>query len=782
VVSELVVVFLLCACGVIVVVSHARELAGSATNHRELDRLLAAVDRACADFLWRETRLLGLLLLAIAGALSVPIALWHGPAADSGARMAISVAALLLGAAGGAGVARATHWAASRATAQALAELRDEPQAASSSVLRGAALAALFADAASMLLPWGFFVAHSQYLIWVARFDRGTAWLEAARSAPLTALGATCAAVVFQIGGSSFQTAASVAGSGARARDRRVALDDERNPTLIAELVGNYVGGVVFRSTDVFAALALANSTLIALAGAVFQANPLATNADAASAGAALPLLALPLLVRATGSLATAVALGSVRFEAGRSPTRAFSGAGASQALIAAAGLLGATLWLLGDPLWAAGFGAGALGIASSLACQGLLLAPRSRLRAHSSPRAGSLDGQSPLAAGSPAATNPGRSGDPITSLARALGVGLQRAWGPLLIAGAGLGGAYALGAKLAIQHGGAYALLLAVAGMLGSAALHLCSSAFASIGANLRRVGALRRGHYDLAARGRAAELEQSSQAIGNWGDTQSILAGSAAALLGAVTLPLGAARLLGAAGTIDETARALSNAPLLGVGHPIVIVGGILGITTLSFYVGGVLQNSSRAASALEDELAKERDSALPQPESEAPQAARLPSYRGSVQRAASAATDAILPLAAAALLAPMISGVLMRLVYGPAGARHAAQGLMALAAIAVLTGGCAALAAQGALTALGLARRQPEAGSAAPRRPGQHELAPGDDVSGVANLGLISFGADAAREFVGHSVGPAALLGLKATVVSALAIAPLLFPSAF
>ena len=59
--SELVVVFLLCACGVIVVVSHARALAGSAANHRELDRLLAAVDRACTDFLWQETRLLGLL-------------------------------------------------------------------------------------------------------------------------------------------------------------------------------------------------------------------------------------------------------------------------------------------------------------------------------------------------------------------------------------------------------------------------------------------------------------------------------------------------------------------------------------------------------------------------------------------------------------------------------------------------------------------------------------------------------------------------------------------------
>jgi hypothetical protein len=393
-----------------------------------------------------------------------------------------------------------------------------------------------------------------------------------------------------------------------------------------------------------------------------------------------------------------------------------------------------------------------------------------------------------------PAAPPTAGSSEPITSLARALGMGLQRAWAPLLIAGVCLGSAYALGAKLALQHGGAYALLLAVAGMLGSAGLHLCSSAFASIGSNLRRIGALRRGHYDLAARGRAAELEQSSQTIGNWGDTQSILAGSAAALLGAVTLPLSDARPLGVAGSIDETARALGNAPLVGVGHPIVIVGGLLGITSLFFSVGGVLKNSSRAASALDEELAKEREPALSDPESEArplPQeqpAGRLPSYRGSVQRAASAATDTILPLAAAALLAPMVIGVLMRLVYGPAGARYTAHGLMALAAIAVLTGCSAALAAQGALMALGVVRRQPEVGAGSPAggsplsQQAHAEVAPAGNVPGVANFGLASFSAEAAREFVGHSVGPAALLGLKATVVSALAIAPLLFPSAF
>jgi Na+/H+-translocating membrane pyrophosphatase len=729
-VSELVVVFVLCACSAIVGVSHVRALRGAGANSRELDRLLGAVDRACADFLWHETRLLAFLLVLVGLALSLPVALWHAGQGDMGARLGLSAAELLLGGAAGSAVARVAHWSASRATARALAELRDEPDAVGSAVFRGAALAAMATDAASTVLPCCMLFAHYEYLTLVVRLPGPMALLDATRSAPIVALGATCAAVIFQVGGSSFQTAASVAGGSARARDRRIALDDEQNPTLIAELVGSYVGGVVFRSTDFFAALVLANATVIALAGAIASANP--ALASGALSGGALALVALPLLVRACGLLAASVSLGSLRFDAGLSPTRAFASAGASQALIAGTGLLGGALWLLGDPLCVPAFAAGALGILASLACQGLLLAPRTL-------RSLSFLG--------------GTRAEPATSMARALGLGLQRAWAPLLVAGACLGAAYALGGRMPVQHGGAYALLLAVAGMLGSGALQLCSSAFAGIGASVRRIGALRRGHYDLAARGRAAELERASQAIGNWGDTQGILAGTAAALLGAVTLPLldlRGARSAFELADISRATAATSDEAIVGMGHPIVILGAILGIACLSFYVGGVLKNSSRAASAIDEELA--REPALPGPEPRS-----LPSYRGSVQCAASAATDTLLPLAAATLLTPMAVGLLLRLVYGPAGGAFAAHGLMALASISVLTGGSAALAAQGALMALGLTRRQADSGT-----------------------GRSPNGADSAREFVGHSVGPAALLGLKAIVVSALAIAPLLFSS--
>jgi hypothetical protein len=403
--------------------------------------------------------------------------------------------------------------------------------------------------------------------------------------------------------------------------------------------------------------------------------------------------------------LAAAIATSSLRFGPGLQPWQAFAGAGVSQALIAATGLLGAAFWLLGAPLYLPAFIAGLLGILSSLACQVLLLAPW--------------------------------SASSITSFRD----------GPVA-------SATALGARTGLSRGGAYTLLLAVAGMASSGALHLCCSAFSNIGASVRRLGALRRAHYDLAARSRASELERSGLAIGNLGDIQAILCGTAAALLGALTLPLlDVSPLPLPISPASAAASTLlwSSTDSTSLAHPIVILGGILGLVSLSFYVGGVLQNNSRTASAVDDELAREQEGA-PSTERDVP---LLPSYRGSVLRAGRIATAALLPLAAAALLAPMVMGMVLRLVYGPEGSKLAGQGLMAVASISVLTGGCAALAARGALMALGLTRLAVDTTQPQPAR-------------SVA---------ESARALIGHSVGPAASLGLKATVVSALVIVPLL-----
>jgi Na+/H+-translocating membrane pyrophosphatase len=746
-VSELVVVLVLCLCSLIVAASQARGLSGQGAEQRELDRLLGAVGRACADFLWHETRLMAGLLLLAGLALAVPMLIWHPGQAESNARLAFCIAALLAGAGTCVAVARVAHWAASRAVGRCLAALRDDPSRASPAVFRGALVGALVADAASTLLTLTVFLGHYLYLTWVVRLDPAAAVQEATRSAPAAALGALCAAVIFQVGGSSFHTAAGVSATNARARHRRLLLDAEQNPALVAELVGDYVGGVVLRSSDVFCALVLANCSIVLLANSVGQANPTV-------GGGVLVLVGLPLIARASGLLATTIATGSLRWGAGSGVGRAFFAAGASHAAIAATGLFGAALWLLGDSVYTAAFGAGALGILAGLVSQGLLLASAQR---------------------SPAI---GAAALPAASVARALGLGLQRAWAPLLIAGACLATAYTLGARMPLARGGAFALLLAVATMLGSGALHLCSSSFSSISESVRRIVALRRGRFDVRARGCARDLELAALTIGNLGQTQGILGSAAAALLGAVTL------------SALEAPSAALDSPI-GLNHPIVILGGILGAASLFSYVGGVLQNSSRAASALDAELSEELNHL---PRSGAELSAR-PSYRSSVQRAASAATEALLPLTALAVLTPMALGLLVRLVYGPTGGRVAAHGLMAFASSAVLTGCFAALVAQGALVALGGARLCEEQAAQRPSADSQTEpselggAALGSDLASNAATNASSarefmagsardFMASSAREYMGRCVGPAAVLGLKATVVSALAIAPLLF----
>ena len=178
------------------------------------------------------------------------------------------------------------------------------------------------------------------------------------------------------------------------------------------------------------------------------------------------------------------------------------------------------------------------------------------------------------------------------------------------------------------------------------------------------------------------------------------------------------------------------------------------------LLFYVGGALKTSSRTAAAVAGEIAQRLGQSSETAErvsggSDAPSrdVVRLPSYRVSVLLATQSATERLLPLTLITVLMPLALAFALRVAYGPQGQVVTAHGLAAFAAIATLTGSCTAFAAEGAEALLAYARRH---GSAQhnPEAP-----APG-------------------AEFIGRSVGPAALLGVKATVVAALVSGPLLF----
>lgn len=727
IVSELIVVIAICALSLVLTSLLARRLSGFAAAPHDLERMLAAVQRACADL--QETRLLTLLVGIVTVVVAFPVVVF-GLAPGGHTSLAWGLAALAMGAAAGGMIAHLAHWSAARTAHGALGALRQpghgrepsadagrrqeprgsSPDLATTVTLRGANVLAVSIDAASSALTTLVFTAHFLFLTNVRHVASGQAVVLASRTLATLAFGALCAAVVFQVGGGSLHTAAGVAATGARARDPRIARDEEQNPVLVAELVGDHVGGIASRSTDAFAGLLLANAGLCMLAALVGSGN-------AGSSAGALGLVALPLVIRTIGQFAATVALGSARFERQLGLYGTFVAARASHTLLLGAGVLGATFWLLGEPLYTAYASCAGLGMLA-----GVLSAGASLLGLRRRPSS------APLA----------RSGPTV---ARAFGIGLQRTWLLFSLVGACLGGAWLLGARTSLVHGGAFGLSLAVAAMLGAGAFNSSESIFAILCENVRRLAVLRRSQFDEAATRRALEMDRVGVAIGHLGRTQTILSGAAAALLAAVILPL----LASPGGAAFEG---------LSWAHPIVLMGGVLGAGSLSFHVGGMLEASSRAATSLDRDLSDRhlregKYAPAADHEAAAEPRAPLPAYRESVQLAAKSATQALLPFALGAVLAPFIVATSMRLIYGAGGGAIIAYGLMAFSALAALTGCSAALVAQGTSLELAEARR-----------------ARSDTAANTHSV----------IEFLERCIGPAALLGLKATVVSSLATVPL------
>jgi Na+/H+-translocating membrane pyrophosphatase len=719
IVSELVVVIAVCCLSLVLTGFHARRSltpgvtpgVGFGASPHDLERMLAAVQRACKDFLWQETKLLVALLAIVLLALAFPVAVWG---VGAHAALGTSLGGICIGALAGAGVAHHARGSAARTVLRSLGALRQDRNTATAVTLRGASALAVAIDAASSSLAAIAFSAHYAVIATVDHGEPALAAVLASRSLAALAFGALCAAVVFQVGGTSLHTAAGVAATGARARHPRIARDEEQNPVLVAELVGDYVGGVVSRSTDAFAGLLLANAGVIMLAAQVGASN-------GGSIIDPLALVALPLLIRTLGQCSASVSLGSSRFEGQLGLTGIILAARFSHGVLLLAGVLGACRWLLGPPFFSSFALSGALGVLAGTLSAGMSVAG---LRYELS-----------------------RSGlaRPAPTVARAFGQGLQRTWLHLLLVGACLGGAWLIGSRTPLVHGGAFALALAVAALLGAGAFSACESTFSMLTDNVRRIAALRRGQFDEAAQRRAAEMDAAGIAVGNLGQTQTILSGAAAALLAAVLLPL-----------LPSGGPAPMARAFVSLAHPVVLLGGVLGAGGLLFHVGGMLRAASRAAAALDKDLTLRlsgdaRVKSADDAEAKSEPHGALPGYRGSVQLAAAGATQALLPLALGAVLAPVGVAVMLRIVYGSAGSSIIVYGLMAFSALAALTGCFAALVAQGTCFELIAARK-----SGADKNPNTHS----------------------AIEFMERCIGPAALLGLKATVVSSLVTVPLLF----
>ena len=193
--------------------------------------------------------------------------------------------------------------------------------------------------------------------------------------------------------------------------------------------------------------MTVANITAIVVAAALANAKP----------AGAMALVMLPLVVRAFGVVASGFGVMVVRGDDAHSPAAALWRGHVTTAVVALAGLAGASIWLLGERFWLHFFAAGAVGM---LALAGVAHAARLRVERRFSPLRDVLDS---LRVGG------------ATTIAQGLGVGLEAAFLPTLVVGAAMAAAWQLGATTGLGSGGLLATLTALMAMLALGALCAC-------------------------------------------------------------------------------------------------------------------------------------------------------------------------------------------------------------------------------------------------------------------------------------------------------------------
>ncbi len=701
----------------------ARWLSARDAGTAEMRRLAGAVKRAAESFLWREYRLVAIGAVGL-GALvfGMVVGLQHagGPLGkvESGFWMVLG---LLLGATMACLTAQAGAQLAVRASVRTLAAARFSLDRALGIAVRAGGAAGLFVEAASVLslaalfglvyaMKGGFHLAPDQ---------AAPLALHVAMLLPGFGFGAVAAALVLQRGGATYHVSSDVGGDLAGERDAGLDHDDTRNPAVVAELVGDHVGLTATRTVDLFVSATVANVTAVIVAAALYS------SLHDKRVGI-LALVTLPLVVRAFGVLASGFGVMVVRTDDAHSPASALWRGHLTAAVVALAGLAGATIWLLGERYWFPFFAAGAVGV---LAAAGVAHAARLRGERRFSALRDVLDS---LRVGGAAA------------VAQGLGAGLEAAALPALLVGGAMAVAWQLGAGTGLTSGGLLASLTALMAMLAIGPYVLAVGSFGPIADNARGIAAMNSSSTDSDAERRTGRLDDAGLSAAAVAQTYLIVVGCLSALIATAALPLISKAGSGFAGLLDPS-------------QPVVAWSGALGAAVVLAYAGATVRASMRGARGVALEVERQlrgfpRERGLAQVPRD-----YTPSYRSCIDLTARAALGRVIPVVATVLLLPAVLAGLLSLIYHARTPGLAAQALAAFVVVAALTGLSAALAVEGARAVLGAARRA--------------------STRTVSSGFAASVSGDAVADVLGNAAGPAAHLFVKAAALTALAIVPFL-----
>lgn len=683
-------------------------------------RLGSALERAARSFLWREFRVVALVAIAVA----IVAAVAFGLLRSAGLRLSPAecafwtAAGVALGAVLACVSARAAVGLSLRASVRCAAAAHSSTDRALGLAIRAGGAAGLVAETASALAATALFgLIYAIEGGFALPLDQAVPLaLEVACVLPGFAVGAALSGLLIQRGGGAYHASSDVGGDQAGELEAGLMHDDPRNPTSVAELVGDQVGQTAPRAADLFASATAANVTAIVIGAFAAASLPSPPSRP-------LALLALPLLVRAFGVIASAFAIMVVRTTEASDPSAALLRGHIAATAIAVAGIGGASFWLVREH-WLAFFGAGALGLVAAVA---VAYFARFRVERRSAPVREAIDG---LRAGAGA------------TVALGLGSGMRSVVVPTLALGVSAWPAWSLGAASGLPSGAPLSIVVWLTAILACGSYVLAVGALGPIADNAAGVAALQ--SKDLDAKRRTARLDDVGFSATAGAQAYLIVASSSSAVVSALALPILAR---------SDLARALTVAS----SNPILVWCGALGAALVLAYSGSVARAGARGAKEIALEVERQlrgfpREHGLAQVPAEF-----TPSYKDCVELSARGAlrraTLDVLPV----VLAPLGLGLALRW----ATREHAGLAVEALTSFVVMTavtGFSAALALDGARAALGKVRRESRA----------REGAPGFSQS---------VSADAFADIFGNAAGPAARLVTLCLATTALAVAPFL-----
>jgi K(+)-stimulated pyrophosphate-energized sodium pump len=681
-------------------------------------RLGSALERAARAFLWQEFRLIGvatLVLVALGVALSTSLGVSSAPVSRlEGAFW--SAAGLCLGALGAMVSGYVSTLSAVRGSARAAAASANSVDAALSVAMRAAGSAALLSETLSGLCVVALFGLF--YAI------KGGFALPNEQSLPLAghvvlllpgfALGATVGALVMQRAGGAFHAASGVGSDQAGERDAGLEHDDARNPAVVAELVGDHVGASATRNVDGFASACVANVAALIVGATLAAATP---------GGDPLTLLALPLVLRAFGVIASAFGILLVRTDEGGNLAAALLRGYVSTAVIALTGIAGTSYWLWGEHFLPV-CGAGALGLISVLlAAHTLTLRLGRRSQAICDTSEGLRVGGGAM-------------------IAASLGAGFESGLFPVSILGIAAASSIGIGMHSGLDSGVEVCLLVFALAALSVAPYVLSVATLGSIADGARGVVCMSNAEGEL--KRRSARLDDAGFLGSTVARQYALFSGVLSSLLMAWAI----------AGEGRAGVPSKAGAPAASA----LIWCGAIGAAVVLSYAGSVARASVRGAREVSAEVERQlrgfpREHGVAQVPGD-----YTPSYKRCVELTSAVSLRQVLTPIALGLAAPVLLGVGLRLLYRSLAPELVRQGLTWFVIIAAVTGLTTALAVEAVRATLGSVRRANR----------------GRENGSTCST---SIAADALSDILGNAAAPALQLLVKATAAAALIITPFL-----